>query len=241
MILVGHQPNYLPYLGFIEKISKANIYAIFDTTQLVLKHDAYHNRNLIKTSSGPHWLTVPVLHKDKRFQRICDTVIDNSKNWSTKHWRSILFSYSKAPYFNSYSDFFQRTYSQKWNRLAILNEHIIKYLLKEFKVNVEIIKVSELDVDGKNTDLIINVCKKVGVDRYLSGRNGIKYMELSKMKEAGIQVLFQDFKHPMYEQQYQHLGFRPNLSCLDMLFNCGESSIEILREANPTDIQSLAR
>jgi len=241
MILVGHQPNYLPYLGFIEKISRSDIYAISDTVQLVLKHDAYHNRNTIKTSTGPHWLTIPVLHKGKGLQKICDAMIDNSKNWSTKHWRTILHAYGKAPYFNSYSDFFQRVYSQQWDRLAILNEHIIKYLLKEFKVNVEIIKVSELNMDGKSTDLIVNVCKGLGADRYLSGKNGTKYLELSKMKDTGISVVFQDFRHPIYDQQYQHLGFVPNLSCIDMLFNCGENSMKILREANPVDIEYLAR
>jgi len=235
MILAIHQPTYLPYLGFIEKMSHVEAYAILDTVQFIRGGDAYHNRNLIKTTDGPIWLTVPVRHKHRQYQQICKVGIENSTKWYVKHWRSIFYAYEKAPFFNSYMDFFEDLYSKKWDNLASLNEYIIRYLLKEFKINTEIVRVSELDIDGKSTDLLINVCKKLGADAYLSGINGMKYLEISKIKDADIRLLLHDFKHPIYTQQYQHLEFIPNLSCIDMLFNCGENSMKILREANPID------
>lgn len=201
-----------------------------DSVKFSRRGEAFQNRNRIKTEKGPVWLTIPVLHQE--MQRICDVQIDNKQDWSRKHWYSILHAYTKSPYFDSYKDFFQNIYSKNWDKLVDLNESIIRYLLKEFKVSVEIVKVSELQLDAHGTDLIVGICKALGADTYLSGKNGIRYIDISKANDAGISVRFQEFRHPVYTQQHEHLGFMPKLSCIDLLFNCGENSMKIIRDAN---------
>ena len=65
---------------------------------------------------------------------------------------------------------------------------------------------------------------------YLSGKDGAKYLDLTKFEEKKIDIIFQEYKHPIYSQLYGE--FEPFLSVLDLLFNCGPESLSILRGEN---------
>jgi hypothetical protein len=225
MIASIHQPNYLPYIGFFNKIKSSDIFVILDIAQYV-KND-FHNRNRIKGPSGEFWLTIPIHSKECYLKRIIDVPLPQDNRWAVKHLRSISQSYKKAPYYDKYIGFFEKLYMNPPNRLAELNERIILFLLKCFNIKTKIIKASELNLppDLKSTEMLIEILKKIRADIYISGkgREGKKhYLDEELMKKEGIKIKYHDFQHPIYNQLYN--GFIKNLSAIDLLFNCGEKA-----------------
>lgn len=228
MIATGHQPNYLPYLGFFHKITLADVFVIVDTVQYVKRGPfGWMNRNKIRTAEGWQWLTIPVLSKGKYLQPINETQIDNSKDWSRKHWRSIEFYYRKTPFFTNYRAFFEEVYHKKWDCFADLSETIIRYVIDQLGIKVKITKTSILGTEGKSTDLIIDICRKLGAEAYVHGAHGKDYVDEAKFAPYNIKCLWQDFQHPVYRQLYQ--PFMSGMSVIDLLFNCGPASLDILR------------
>ncbi len=228
MLLTGHQPNYLPYLGFFHKIYHAGMFVIVDNVQFVKRGPfGWMNRNKIRTAEGARWLTVPVLVKGKFEQQIKDTKINTALPWARKHWRTLARSYSKAPYFTRYADFFDETYNKKkWENFCDLSTHLIFFLLKALGIDRPVKIASELGGRGKGDDLILDLCEKTGADAYLHGKHGADYIDEEKFRARGVGCAYQNFEHPVYRQQ--HLPFLSHLSVVDLLFNHGAESLEIL-------------
>lgn len=226
MVLTGHQPNYLPYLGFFHKIAHSDIFALVDNTQYVKRGKfGWINRNRIRTKDGWMWLTVPVLVKGKYDQIISDVKINNDLNWGRKHLNALIYNYQKAPYFKKYILFFQGIYKRRWGSLNNLNETIIRYLIKTLGIKVKIVKSSSMKIKGKGQGLIVNMCRAQGVDTYLSGIHGRDYINEKKMPKD-IRVIYQKFTHPKYNQQFP--GFIEGLSVVDLLFNYGPKSLDLI-------------
>jgi len=218
MIVSVHQPQYIPWLGFFDKIKKSDCFVFLDQVQY--KKREYENRNKIKSSAGAHWLTVPVITKGAYFQKISDVLIDNAQRWQEKHYKAFEFNYGKAAYFKNYLPFLEEIYLQKkWVNLVDLNIFIIKFVLKELGIGTKIYLESQVQADGQATDRIVNICRKLTCDSYLSGIGGTAYLEEEKFSSAGIKLIYQDFKHPEYPQQFGE--FESNLSVMDLLLNCG--------------------
>ena len=234
MILTAHQPVYLPWLGFFHKIALSEAFCYFDDVQY-LKKD-WNNRNKIKTLEGENWLTVPVLTKGSREKKICEIEINNSLGWRKKHWKSICFSYKKSPFFKDYSDFFEDLYKKEWGYLTELNEYMLKFFLKELGLDVKYYKASELNFKGCKSELVLDMCKKLGADTYIFGALGRDYADVNRFENSGVDVYFQDYQHPCYPQLYG--GFVSHLSVIDLLFNVGgRRASEIIMEGNITKVE----
>ena len=80
------------------------------------------------------------------------------------------------------------------------------------------------------TERLITLCRAVGADTYLAGRDGARYMDLAAFPAAGIAVRYQDYKHPEYAQL--HGEFAPFLSGLDLLLTHGDDALAILRSGD---------
>ena len=215
MILAGAQPDYLPYIGFFHKMSNCDSYMIVDHVQFSKK--VFQNRNRIKGKNGIILLTVPVLTKNKFEQPIKDVLINNQVNWQKKHFRSITLNYQNATYYDDFRDFFEKIYSEKWNKLIELNEYIIRYIAKLLEIDLPIQKSSEFNFVGKKTDLLIEMCQKTNADIYLSGEGGRAYVDDTKFKKNNLKNYFTNFKHPIYKQLSE--PFIPKMSTIDLLLN----------------------
>jgi hypothetical protein len=229
-VLTAHQPLYIPWLGFFQKVSMSDVFCLWDDVQFT--PDGYIHRNRIKGPNGPILLTVPVHMKNYYEKTINNIHIDNSQKWKKAHWNSILVSYAKkAPYFKSYSDFFEDVYRREWDVISDLDEHLLKYLFKELRINVDFIKASDLHFEGKKSDRILDMCNQLNADLYIFGEGGEKYADKAMFQEKGMKICFQRYRHPEYPQLYGN--FVPNLSVLDLLFCYGEKSADILKADNP--------
>lgn len=224
MILSVHQPQYIPWLGYFDKIAKSGHFVFLDCVQY--KEREFQNRNKVRTDKGAIWLTVPVESKGMGRQRIDQVRVDNSVDWRRKHWDTLKACYGRAAHFREYSAFFEDTYSRQWHTLMALNVHIIEYLLKSLSINTPISFESALKTSTSSTDRIIEICRKLGADTYLSGSGGKDYLEEEKFQAAGIRLEYQHFVHPVYHQQFmrdEH-DFLPYMSALDLIFNEGPNS-----------------
>jgi hypothetical protein len=213
----------MPWLGFYHKIDMADTHVILDN--IPFRKNYFQNRNKIRTSNGWLWLTVPV--KFKFGQRIKDVPIDNaSKRWKKKYWESLCLAYKKAPFFSEYSERLESIFNRDWARISELNISIILSFLEFFGLKKRVIKASDIEVEGKGSTLILNICKRLSAKVYISGISGKEYLNLQDFKDAGIGVIFQEFHHPVYRQLYE--PFIPYMSAVDLLFNYGDKGAEIM-------------
>lgn len=220
MIVSIHQPAYIPWLGYFDKIAKSEVHIFLDDVKYS-KNNLF-NRNKIKTLQGWMWLTIPVYYKSNML--ICDTKICNTSKWRKKHWYSIKANYSKAEYFKEYSDEIEDFYLREWENLADFTISMNKKISEILGIKVKFLKSSELKVSGKRNEKLINLCKAVDADTYLSGQGAGIYMDGKLFLKNDVKIIYQTFIHPRYGQLWAE--FIPNLSILDFLFNCDVGEFE---------------
>lgn len=231
MIVSINQPAYMPWLGYFHRIAVSDLHIVLDHVQF--EKNSFTNRNKIRTSEGWCWLTVP-LKTGGRFGdlAISQVEISNERRWAAKHWNSIRLNYSKAAYFREHAEFFESVFSRSWERLNPLVAEITTYLLKAFGIKSRILFSSQLGAVGHKSELVLELCRKVGATTYLSGALGAQYLDEAAFQQAEVPVFYQEYHHPTYKQV--HPGFEPFMAAIDLLFNYGPDSLDILtRDQNP--------
>ena len=226
MKLVIHQPNYLPYVGFFHKLTLADTLVLMDNTQYDKK---FTNRNKIKIPDGWSWLTVPI-NKEHKFLPNKLVEINNKENWKEMHWKKITRSYTNSKFFKkNYKSFFEEVYSKEWKFLFELNSELLRQIIDWLGLKIQIIKESELNINGNSTERLVNVCKELGAETYVSGVGGKEYMNEKLFQKNNIKIEYQKFQCPTYTQIFSG-DFIPNLSIIDLLFNNGSKSLPILTD-----------
>lgn len=226
-MLVGiHQPHYLPWLRYLEKIDRSDVFIVLDDVQY--EKNGFQNRNKIKTAQGWSYLTVPILKPTQR--PICEIEIDNRTNWREKHARSIELSYRKAPFFEQIWPGLSELYAREWTRLAPLNRAMLELYLQQAGIDTRLVYSSEMVTVGQSTERLAELCRLVGGDTYLSGAYAVEaYLDPEILRAAGIRLAFQSWTAPVYPQLYPQAGFIPDLAIIDLLFNVGPDAGKVLR------------
>ena len=228
MILTAHQPSYLPWLGHFHKIALADRFVLFDQVQYVPKD--WISRNQIKTAAGPLMLTVPVLTTGYLEKTIAQIEIHNELPWARKHWKSIQAAYRPAPHFKQYADFFEDVYKREWKLLADLDHHMLEWFLKTLGIPTPVARAGDFKFRGVKSELVVDMCRQLKADVYIFGALGADYADLEAFKSADVTPVFQEYRHPEYKQL--HGPFVPYMSVIDLLFNEGPRSLEILMSGN---------
>ncbi len=230
MLVTIHQPEHLPWLGFLNKADQADLLVLLDVVQF--RTNYFQNRNRILTAQGIAWLTVPVLTKGHIDGTLADLQINNGdRRWAERCWKTIQLSYHKHPFFERYAAFLEETYSRPWERLVDLNEHLIRWLFQALGIRTPVVRASELHVQGASSQLLLDICLATGATSYLAGQLAGNYLDESLFAAHGVAVRHHDFHHPTY-QQHGRAEFTSHLSGMDLLFNCGEESLGIVREGS---------
>lgn len=211
-----HQPEFLPWLGFFDRIKESDVFVILD--DVGYQKNGFINRNKIKTKQGSEWMTVPVKDRSPN-KKINEVLIDNEKPWRQKILSQLQEHYSHAPSFAKQYDVMEKTFKKSWEKITDLDTYLIKECLHFLGLKNEIKISSQMHLEGQGTERLVKICQALGADKYLSGPGGKEYMDLSLFEKAGIKVIFQEFSHPEYQQQFQSQGFLPGMSVIDFLFN----------------------
>jgi hypothetical protein len=221
VILSGHQPVYLPGIVVLTKIALSDACMLVGHCQF--QNKSWHSRNYIRGPNGPLLLTVPV---EKHLGQSIDKTKLLAGNWRRKHLGSIRQGYGKRPFFDAYFPKLEKTIKADFVSLGCLNACLIAQFCEWLGIDTAF--CLNTGVEGHKTDMLINMCKSAGADRYLSS-SGETYVDRKQMKDAGIGHHFLKFTHPVYDQG--HKDFIENLSVIDLLFNVGPEAGKIVREA----------
>ena len=228
-IVVIHQPDFLPYLGFFHRLMLSDIYIVLDNVQFIRGgSNCWTNRDKIKTPAGEMWITIPYI-KAPLGTNICDIKINNAIDWQDRNLTQTKNNYYSAAGFEEVFPYLQQLYARDYELLADLTFASIKMLIELFNIDIEIKFSSDLCPTGKSNERVIDLVKRVNCHRYLSGTGARSYFDSELYEKAGIEVIWQDFCHPIYPQI--NGKFIPYLSSIDLLLNCGiEKSRNLLRE-----------
>ena len=211
------QSNYIPWKGYFDIIHDVDLFVFYDDVQYT-KND-WRNRNKVKTAQGLCWLTIPVGPSENRL--ICEVEVANG-SWNRKQWETIKQSYSKAPYFKKYQDFFQYVYLEaKWTSLSELNQFLVKTISKEFLgIQTQFTDSRAYRAQGEKLERLIDLLRKVEATLYVSGPTAKGYIDESRFKDAAVELVYKDYSgYPEYPQPFP--PFEHAVSIVDLLFGCG--------------------
>jgi len=225
------QPGYLPWLGFFEQMHRADEFVFLDDVQFD-KH-GWRNRNRIRGPEGPLWLTVPIRVSGLGKPHIRDVEIDHTQQrWPARHLHALRTCYGPCPHFDWLYPDLEAVLTQRWTRIAELDIAFIALLCDKLGLDRRTHRSSELSLGAAQADgdvrcgRLVEICGRLGCNHYYSGAAARDYLDESRFRQAGISVEIQHYAHPTYPQRFG--GFIPQLSVVDLMFNCGPRSLEIV-------------
>ena len=213
MVVTIHQPDFLPWLGFFKRWKQSDIYIVLDDVQFIRR--GWHHRDKIKTVHGAEWLTVPVKKRSRYYQKISEVEIDYHENWQQSHFGIVKAAYSKAKNFNLVFDVLTNIYSKNHRFLIDLNMDFLKFCAAQLGIDTPVLKASTYSTKVTKSRKLLKLVNAVGGSVYLTGSGSMDYLEEKIFSEAGVEVKWQEYEHPIYPQLYGK--FEKTLSVLDYL------------------------
>ena len=209
-------------------MARADLYVVFDHVQFKKRY--FENRNQIVSPRGEiFFVGVPVVTKGRYTQSIRDVEIDGTQRWQDKLLKSVEHNYKKAPYFGEYYDGVKEVInrSSEYRYLIELNLDLIAFFRAALGIVTPMLFSSEMEVvDYRASELILTICLHNHANTYLCGNSGRDYLDVEEFAKNNVHIEWLDYSMPEYRQLCRE--FVPNMSTLDMLFNHGERSLEIL-------------
>ena len=224
MTLVAcHQPNFLPWLGFFDKLARADVLVLLDDVQYPRQgHGTWENRVRFLVGGGARWVTVPVVRSESGVRTVAETRIDDNQPWRRKSLATIEHNYRRAPRFSEIFPLVEEAIHHDAGHLAAFNEHGLRLMAEAMGVDAgKLVRSSTLGVTDRATDRLVALTKAVGGQAYLSGGGAEGYQEEHKYADAGLELRLQDFRPPVYPQLVD--DFTPGLSAIDAMMMLGAS------------------
>jgi hypothetical protein len=175
MIVAIHQPHFIPWLGYLHRMSQADLFIVLDHVQFERRN--YQNRSQIRIDGEARWLSVPVLQRSQK-ERIVDKEIDNSdtaRPWGRNHFATLRHAYREAGYFSTYAPQLRKIFETPWTRLVDLDAAMLEFLRHAFSIRTRLVRSSELNVEGAKGELILNLCRQVNADALLAGGLAVQH------------------------------------------------------------------
>lgn len=220
------QSNYIPWRGYFDLIGLVDEFVLYDDVQYTRRD--WRNRNRIKTSQGPQWLTIPVEVKGKYLQQICETQVE-SPDWTKRHWKALMHNYSAAPHFERHRERFEELYLGCDERsLSLINRRFLDAVCSVLGIKTTLTWSMDYGGDGTKTERLVDLCRRTGATAYLSGPSAKEYLDERLFEDAGIAVTYMDYSG--YREYPQlHPPFEPAVTALDLIFNTGEEAPQYLK------------
>jgi hypothetical protein len=227
-----HQPNFFPWLGYFDKLARADVFVLLDDAQFPKKGGTWINRVRMLVNGSATWVTVPVDRSYHGVRAIREMRIEESVPWRQKMLKTLQSAYGRAPAFDDVFPRLTELVENPTDVLAAYNETAIRTLAGELGLGAtEIVLASALEIDAEATERLVRIVQEVGGGAYLTGGGAEGYQEDESFREAGIEVSYQDFRHPQYPQGQDE--FEPGLSIIDALMNCGfDRTAALLKEGS---------
>ena len=158
MIVTIHQPEHFPYEGFFQKMKAADLFVVLDNVKY--KKNDYQNRNrFVNTSGTDEWFGVSVPKKSTSLNINEVVVLDENLN----QWRKKVINKIKYNFGIDMSEIYS------FSKLIDINMSSIIWCRKKLQINTPIVFASDLNVSGKKSSLLLDICKKTNAKTYMSG------------------------------------------------------------------------
>jgi len=213
-----HQPHFLPWLNYFNKVALADVFIWLDDVQYRRRY--FQNRAKIKSQNTDIWLTVPIKKADYLAEI---KAIEIQKEALPKLLITVEMLYKKAPYFTDFFKGIKDVFLKEHRFLSDLNYDLFLYINDVLKIKTKIVKSSDIDIGAvaNPNERLLKLCQHFEATQYIAGKGGKNYMDLDLFKQNNIEILWQEF--PNNEIKYAQINghFIPGLSILDVLFNIG--------------------
>jgi hypothetical protein len=225
MIVSTHQPYFAPFPGFFYKAHLSDFFILLDSVQFP-QGTTWITRNRFKNHQGTLWITIPVWKKGLGLQKIHQVRICQQGRWAAKHLQSLKTAYAHAPFFEEHQELLETIFGDPPDSLLDLNLRIIRHLLDFLNIDTTLVLLSSLGIKSSGTRLLRDVCRELGADRFVIQHSARQCIDPALFHKEKIRIEAIKVPSPVYPQLWGN--FIPNLSALDLLFNCGPRSQDIL-------------
>jgi hypothetical protein len=214
-----HQPAYLPWLGYLDRIRRSDVFVFLDNVQF--QRNSFQNRNKVRTARGWTWLTVPLLTKGHTKSVLTDIEIDANQPWQRKHLATISQSYAGAPFRDRVMSWLAPFYAREWTRLADLCWAMLQAHLAELNIETQLVRACDMDNRGmRKSDLVLDLCRQLEATIYISGPQGRGYIDEVSFAAAGIELRYDEYHHPVYPQCQGE--FESHMAAIDLMMNVAD-------------------
>ena len=213
MIVTIHQPNFAPWTGYFDKMTRADVFVLLDTVPFT--KGGFQNRVKVKGPNGPQWLTVPVHTKGRMGQPTNEVETNELKPWRSDHIKTLRALYGRCPGFEAARAMLEAVHARGTTKLADLCVDLITRLRDHYEIPTRLVRASELKATGTASELLAAITAELGGDVYLSGPSGRNYLDKSVFAERDIALDYHSFTPTPYPQP--HGDFIGGLSMLDHL------------------------
>lgn len=215
-----HQPEYFPWLGFLDKSRQVDAFVLLDNVQF--DRSSLQHRAKILGPNGVVLLTIPYVH---RFPQRIDEVMFSDKRWAVKHLKSLQAAYGRSPGWKAASEAITAFYQAPYERVMDAAIASVEMLWRAFDVRPkEVVRASSLGVSGEKAELVRAICKAMGATRYLSGRTGATYLQDANLEADGVELVVQSFTMRPYPRRDVDETEARGLSALDAWLNLGHAA-----------------
>jgi hypothetical protein len=225
------QSCYIPWRGYFDFIDSVDIFVIYDDVQY--SSGSWRNRNQVKTKNGLQWLSVPVVY---RFGDTIDAVSIGRKpgmSWQELHRRLLHESLGPASYFSDAMGIWEEAVVHDDSKLTPLNVRLIQGVCSYLDIATKIVLSSDYQVSGTKTARLLNLLRKLGATRYLSGPSAKNYLEEDLFRASSIGLEYKSYNYSSYPQLWG--DFAGTVTVLDLIANCGPASRDFLKSRVPDD------
>jgi RimJ/RimL family protein N-acetyltransferase len=188
-VVAIHQPNFFPWLGFFDKLARADTFVLLDTVEF--SKGSRTNRVEVLVGGKPHWITAPV-QRAGIGGPIREVLIDEGRDWRGKIVKTLRQNYSGSPQL----PLVEQLIADREGRLAHYNEHAIRRVGDTLGITTAIVRASDLDVGGSATELLVGIVRAVDGGAYLAGGGARGYQLDERFAASGIDLIPQDFDAP---------------------------------------------
>jgi hypothetical protein len=220
------QPYFLPYIGYFQLIAAVDRFVIYDTIQYTKK--GWINRNRMLRNGEAVMFSLP-LRKASDFLDVRQRELAEEFSPS-KLLAQFEGAYRKAPYFGEIAPLLASILAFPDRNLFAFVRNSIEACCRRLRIETPVLVASEIEAEAplSGADRVLDICRRLGADRYTNPIGGMDLYRPSLFGEQGIELRFLRSR----EEPYTQFGgaFVPFLSIVDvMMFNPPERIDAMLR------------
>jgi hypothetical protein len=212
-----HQPNFMPWPGFFNKIIQSDIFVILDDVKC--SKNSFFNRSKFASGKNTFWLTVPLAKKSYSL-KIYNAETPNKK-WIDKHIKYFENTHGatqERKFYNTIIEEYERLRHEDCMLISDFNISLIQNIVDFLEIDSRIVKSSELNIPDRflKQDRVIEIVKKMSGKTYISGKGAREYQDREIFVLNNIDLEYNNFNPDPFQ-----LSEGENVSIVDFILREG--------------------